>query len=241
MSDTKKAPGAKSRQRVRNVKAKSEDPRADNPNTLQMTQHEGETAGRAHSRMMASPTVNAATTMFNYHPMKAGANITDLVDELGKQVLTIRDECMDRPEAMLAAQAHALDVMFSCLAQKAAANMNAGYLQATETYLRLAFKAQSQCRTTLEALSEVKNPRSPTFIKQQNVAQNQQVNNGGPPLSRPAQEKQIDSSNELLERTHGKRLDIGTAGQTIGADSHLEAVGALHGTENASRQGYVIR
>jgi hypothetical protein len=209
--------------------AKKEDIREANPTTLQMTQHEGETQGRAHSRMMASPTVNAAVTMFNFHPMKAGANITDLVDELGKQVLTIRDDCMDRPEAMLAAQAHALDAMFTCLAQKAAANMNAGYLQATETYLRMALKAQSQCRTTLEALSEIKNPRSPTFIKQQNVAQQQQVNNGtaAPAVSPRAPERNITPSNELLEASHGQRLDTGAQGIAGGINSDLAAVGAV--------------
>lgn len=210
---------------------KKEDIRAANPNTLQMTQHEGETEGRAHSRMMASPTVNAAVTMFNFHPLKAGANITDLVDELGKQVLTIRDDCMDRPEAMLAAQAHALDAMFTCLAQKAAANMNAGYLQATETYMRMALKAQSQCRTTLEALSEIKNPRSPTFIKQQNVAQQQQVNNvhSATNTRTRAHEKDITPSNELLEMSDGERLDFGAASQAGCINSDVATVGPVNG------------
>lgn len=217
---------------------KTEDRRAANPNTLQMTKHEGETEGRAHSRMLASPTVNAGVTIFNFHPMKAGANVTDLVDELGKQVLTIRDDCMDRPEAMLAAQAHALDAMFTCLAQKAAANMNAGYLQATETYLRMAFKAQSQCRTTLEALSEIKNPRSPTFIKQQNVAQQQQVNNGIPADSQSntharTREKDITPANELLEASHGERMDFGAPGTAGRANSDMAPVGAV----NRSKDG----
>ncbi|SNS34194.1 hypothetical protein SAMN06265795_102296 [Noviherbaspirillum humi] len=217
---------------------KKEDSRAANPNTLQVTQREGETEGRAHSRMMASPTVNAAVTMFNFHPMKAGANITDLVDELGKQVLTIRGDCMDRPEAMLAAQAHALDAMFTCLAQKAAANMNAGYLPASETYLRMALKAQSQCRTTLEALSEIKYPRSPTFIKQQNVAQQQQVNNGpmNSASSTRTHEKDINPTNEILEVSNGKRLDSGATSSTGSINQELATMGTGDRTQDKIRE-----
>jgi mRNA-degrading endonuclease RelE of RelBE toxin-antitoxin system len=49
------------------------------------------------------------------------------------------------------------------------------YMKAAETYLRLALKAQSQCRATLETLAEIKNPRP--YI-QNNRAEYQQVNNG---------------------------------------------------------------
>ena len=52
------------------------------------------------------------------------------------------------------------------------------YLPAAETYLRLALKAQAQCRATVEALAEIKNPRPVAFVKQANIAQGpQQVNN----------------------------------------------------------------
>lgn len=40
-----------------------------------------------------------------------------------------------------------------------------------------ALKAQNQCRQTLAALAEIKNPRRTTLIGQQNNATNQQVNN----------------------------------------------------------------
>lgn len=80
-------------------------------------------------------------------------------------------------ETMLFAQATALGTIFEELARRACLNMGQ-HLPAMETYLRLAFKAQSQCRTTLETLAEIKNPRQPaTFVKQQNLAHNQQVNN----------------------------------------------------------------
>lgn len=213
-----------------------EQQRAANPNTLMMVREDGEPDSRAHSKAIASPTINAAVTAFNFHPMKEGANISDLVDELGKQALTVREGCMDRPEAMLVAQAHALDAIFTAMSHKAAMNMSAGYLPATETYLRMALKAQSQCRATLEALSEIKNPRAPTFIKQQNVAQQQQVNNGSSKPA-PAHEKDITPSNELLGVSHDERMDSRTAGTTGRIDSDMATVGAVNRTRDGSRKG----
>ena len=53
------------------------------------------------------------------------------------------------------------------------------YPDATETHLKLAFKAQSQCRTTLETLAEIKSPRSVAFVRQANTSAGpQQLNNG---------------------------------------------------------------
>ena len=45
-------------------------------------------------------------------------------------------------------------------------------------YLRLALKAQSQCRATLATLAAVKNPQPVAFVRQANIAHGpQQVNN----------------------------------------------------------------
>lgn len=71
---------------------------------------------------------------------------------------------------MLAAQTIALNAVFSDIAWRAARN-TMEYLPATETYLRLALKAQAQCRATIEALAEIKNPRPVAFVKQANIAQ----------------------------------------------------------------------
>lgn len=53
------------------------------------------------------------------------------------------------------------------------------YLKQFQAYLGLALKAQAQCRATLEALAEIKNPRPMAFVKQANISGGpQQVNNG---------------------------------------------------------------
>ena len=72
-------------------------------------------------------------------------------------------------------------------------------------------------------------PARPVVIaRQANIAQGpQQVNNGTMPAAEPragAGENE-KLQNELLEAQNGERLDFGTAGAAVGADTHLAAVG----------------
>ncbi len=62
---------------------------------------------------------------------------------------------------MLSAQAISLDAMFTEFARCAALNMGE-YFNASERYARLAMKAQTNCRTTLEALAKLHQPREQT-------------------------------------------------------------------------------
>lgn len=63
--------------------------------------------------------------------------------------------------AMLASQAVTLDSMFTEFARRAANNIGE-YPQAMERYARLAMKAQSNARTTLETLAKLHLPREQT-------------------------------------------------------------------------------
>ncbi len=62
---------------------------------------------------------------------------------------------------LLAAQALTLDNIFTEMARRMALNMGE-YLGATETYGRIAMKAQAQSRATLEALAKLHQPREQT-------------------------------------------------------------------------------
>jgi hypothetical protein len=64
-------------------------------------------------------------------------------------------------KAMLAAQADTLNSIFTEMARRAALNMGE-HLNATQLYLRLALKAQAQCRTTIEALDSLMSGRVQT-------------------------------------------------------------------------------
>jgi len=62
---------------------------------------------------------------------------------------------------LLTAQALSLDTLFTELARRATMNMG-DYPQASERYARLAFKAQSNCRASLETLAKLHQPREQT-------------------------------------------------------------------------------
>ena len=153
---------------------------------------------------------------------------------LVEQIKEVKAGDLSCAEATLTAQANTLDLIFNSLARRAA---NSEMLNQYETFMRLALKAQSLCRTTYETLAEIKSPRPMAFIKQQNVGYNQQVNNAVP----RAHEEISKPANELLEVKHGERLDNGTAGAAIGAHSRLETVGKVHRAEDTRGHGAVKR
>ena len=123
---------------------------------------------------------------------------TESIAELRKKAEKVQAGDLSGMESLLVAQAIALDSIFTELARRAALDMGE-YINAADTYMRLALKAQSQCRTTVEALAEIKNPRPVAFVKQANIANGpQQVNNGTPAGEPRAHGKTANQSNELL-------------------------------------------
>ena len=199
-------------------------------NALHVQVKKGDTADATIAKKLTNPKVTAVMVMRELAPLLKQQDINEVIVALNDEVSEVVNGRMTRPEEMLVTQAHTLDMLFSTLAQRSITNMNGGFLPAADTYMRLAMKAQSQCRSTLEALSEIKNPRTATFIKQQNVAGQQQVNNG----QSPAQEKNITPTNELLEHQHGERLDTGTAATPSAVNPKLATVAAINRAKNAA-------
>ena len=182
----------------------------------------------ATARILTRPEVQAAAVI----QIMEGDNhdINSLIRELSGQVAAVNRGDLSRAEAMLIAQAHTLDEIFSSLARRSCRNINGGYLNAAECYMRLALKAQSQCRTTLEALAEIKNPRPVAFVRQANISNGpQQVNNGTSALSRPREIK--TEQNQLSEGGNELLPDTRAQGAESGANSTLEAVGKIDGAK----------
>ena len=98
-----------------------------------------------------------------------------ILKALRTQADDLQDGDMTQLEQMLLHQAVALQTMFMDLAVRAKGQQD---LPAIQSLTQLAIKAQSGSRATLQTLAELKNPR-PVFVRQTNVAQTQQVNNGG--------------------------------------------------------------
>jgi len=153
-----------------------------------------ETKEAIQARTISNPTVRASVTVASFSNVFGDADLGALIGELQKQAKRVHGGDLKRAESMLMTQAHTLDAIFNELARRSALNMGE-YINAAERYMRLALKAQSQCRATLETLSTIKNPPV-VFAKQANIANGpQQVNNGQPA---PACEKTVSEQNELL-------------------------------------------
>lgn len=99
-----------------------------------------------------------------------------VLESLKRMAAEVGDGRLDALEQMLLHQAVALQSMFMDLALRAKGQQD---LPALQALTQLALKAQSGSRATLQTLAELKQPR-PLVVRQTNVAQTQQVNNGSP-------------------------------------------------------------
>lgn len=169
------------------------------------------------SEMVTTPAVQNAVAIESWGSIYGKQDLPALIKGLVDTTRKVNvDGNLLGPEAMLFGQAMALQTIFTNLARRAAINVGE-YMGATETYLRLALKAQAQCRATLETLHEMKNPRPVAFVKQANIAHGpQQINNGPAPESeqnaRARAGDSVSQPNELIEgHTHGgAQLDTRT-------------------------------
>ena len=146
---------------------------------------------------------------------------------------------MQRTEGILISQAQALDAIFVNLMRRSTNQTNATHW---EMYMRMGMKAQSQCRATLQALAEMKNPRPVAFFKQANINNggHQQVNNGvaagDVERSAPAREIQFEQIKLLEEVGNGSTyMDAGTTQATSRGDKALEPVGAINRAKERTR------
>ncbi len=203
-------------------------------NTIQIRLRKGEALESAVARVALDPIAQSAMSCKSSTPGFWNADVNALNAEIGQQVADVNSGDMSRPEAMLLAQAHTLDAIFNKMLRRASGDKVA--IASAEKLLGLAFKAQSQCRTTLQTLVDVKYPRQATFIRQANIANQQQVNNGVPVgAPAPAREVSGGTPNQLLTGADHAALDSRGTEAAIGADSHLAAVEVLHRTEDAGR------
>jgi hypothetical protein len=144
-----------------------------------------------------------------------------LIAETGR----VQSGNMGGPEAMLTAQAVALNAMFTQLAYQTS---KMTIVDQVDRFTRLALKAQGQCRATLETLAVIKNPPT-VFARQANISSGpQQVNNA--PVVNEAPARAGHSATEPIKvlEAHGERLD-GISAETAGSrDPALAPVGAVN-------------
>jgi hypothetical protein len=183
---------------------------------------------REYARLMVSPELAAYRVLSSTDSkgsmvqMWNGIDVPSLTDVLRDQAAAVNRGELNHIEAMLMNQATAMQNLFARLAER---GMSCDHAPAFEANLRIALRAQSQCRATLETLAAIKNPPV-LFARQANISNgHQQINNGIPAPATHA-EKNINQSNELLEGQHGSEtLDTRATGATIVKNPAMATVG----------------
>jgi hypothetical protein len=194
-----------------------------------------DTADAASARTLTKPEVQAAAAIQKFEGDNHEVNA--LIRELESQVAKVHTGDLARPEAMLLCQSHTLDEIFYCLVRRSQANMETGYPDACERYMRLALKAQSQSRTTLETLAEIKNPRSVAFVRQANIAHGAQQVNNVPPGHDHAREIFEKQSNEQSRGKHELLPHASSPKAEGGISTPLEAMGEIKRPSHSGGEG----
>lgn len=221
------------------VPAVPEKPPAPKSRLLQVALPPGKTMERASTDMAAQGLLSNASLVLRYSAAEQGElSLTDMVASLKDTGDAVNRGDLQGVEQMLSAQAISLNAIFGELARRSALNMGT-YLDPAERYLRLALKAQGQCRATLETLAAIKNPPV-VFARQANISNGpQQVNNGtashfetNTRACAPAQAcGEIENQpSKLLEgmSSGSTTLDARATGAAARGNQELEAVGAVH-------------
>ena len=195
-------------------------------NVMVIKEEKGKSKERQIAELsLSAPILNAMTTLSFTQKMMGEIDLTEAVDVMREKVSNVNAGNLNEMEATLTAQTISLDAMFNELARRAVANMG-NNIPVTESYMRLALKAQSQCTRAIEVLAAMKNPPV-VFAKQANISHgHQQVNNGTSPANTLTRtEKTINQPNELLEANNGsEKMDKRTTNTTIPKDKAMAAV-----------------
>jgi len=129
-------------------------------------------------------------------------------------------------ETVLVTQATTLNLLFNNMVSRA---VGSKYLDQMVAYMNMAIKAQNSCRKTICTLQSIKHPQQNTFIGQQNLGINQQVNNGA------HLEQKLNLEIELLKNgfNHAS-LEFRGAAEAIRNDQTMGALEAVN-RRNVSR------
>ena len=213
-------------------KQSSTAPPARNPNHLTVQLKEGEDPEMKMAEVHTGPYMtNAIAFTKSMRGSLGELDITAITSAMLESAKRVKANDMSDVEAMLLSQAIVLNGMFADLSSRSVANRADGHFEASQIYLKLAFKAQNQARMTLESLSNIKNPPV-LYVKQANISHGpQQVNNG---TASASQAKEMENSpNKLLDSSIDKPLDPRTPEPAVNSDKAMAPVGAIDGASNA--------
>lgn len=216
---------------TRKIKAKNTNTATqptENPNELRITKEQGKSQALQFAEIgLSATTLNTVTARTFSQSIMGEIDLTESISVMRGKVGKVNAGDTSELEATLTAQTVSLNAIFNELARRAALNMGE-HLHATESYMRLALKAQAQCARTIEILATIKNPPV-VFAKQANITSGpQQVNNGIPARAGET----VNQSNELSGSGNELLPDTRASAIKSGVNQEMEAVGAFHGAAN---------
>lgn len=184
--------------------------------------------GKAYAETLTAPEVAAFRVVQAANPQ----NLRDEIDTPGmlevlrQQAAAVNRGDMAQAEAMLMNQATALQSLFTHLTER---GMSQSMMPNLEGFMRMALRAQAQCRATLETLAAIKNPPI-VYARQANVTTGpQQVNNNIPAPNRArgieTEQSQLSGgSHELLPNARASGLEgrVNPALETLGEIDRAE-------------------
>lgn len=185
--------------------------------------------GRSYANLITSAELAAYRVIGMMQPK----NLADEIDTptmlatLRAQAAAVQCGDLAQAEAMLINQASALQSLFVRLAERA---MEQGHMPNLEGFMRMALRAQSQCRATLETLATLKNPPI-VYAKQANVTTGPQQVNNGISLSTRAREIEFEQS-QLSGGTHELLPDARASGLEGCVNPALETLGKIDRAKN---------
>ncbi len=124
-------------------------------NTLVNKLKPEETPEEAIADMVVEGLASNAMTAVGFSKSFGDVDLTECLVKLHHAVSRVHGGDLREAETLLTAQAVTLNTMFTHLASMAA---KTEYVDHLDRYMRLALKAQGQCRATLETLATIKNP-----------------------------------------------------------------------------------
>lgn len=210
----------------------------DENRTVELGEVQGRTTGDKKDKVanfMLEPEVQTAMVAKQYFNITGIGRYVDegqIIKRHQLRIEEVKNGDLSGLEEMLVTQSLLLNNIFVEMASHAGSNKDE-YLKATQTYMNMALKAQSQCRCTVEAINEIKNPKSVTITKQANIADQQIVNNGNMNTGARA-EKNANESNELLSEVKHEKVDTRGATSPKRVNQTVEAVGTVNRRKNST-------
>ena len=132
---------------------------------MDVVKRDGEKVGRTLARITLDPQTRNANLAMSFGSQMFGDRLKPEIAEssaaLGEEIQRSMKGDLSLATRIFTSQAISLDTLFTEMAGRAGNNLGQ-YPDTADRYMRLALKAQSACRATLEALTKLHQPREQT-------------------------------------------------------------------------------